>query len=517
MLRNTMSNRLIANTDTIAAIATAPGKGGVGIVRVSGNLSRFIAEKILKRPPKISESHKAIYSDFLNLNNSQNNSVIDAGISIFFNQPNSFTGEDVLELQGHGGPVVLGMLLDQVLALGARLAKPGEFTERAFLNHKLDLAEAEAVADLINAQSEEAAKSAIKSLQGYFSKEINLLVEELIKLRLYVEAAIDFPEEEIDFLTNSHVLKNAEDLLKNLQKLLHQAKKGELLQTGMTVVIAGRPNAGKSSLLNLLSGKDSAIVTPIPGTTRDVLKESIAIEGVPLHILDTAGIRVTQDLIEQEGVKRAHKAISQADRVLLVIDALDLLENKFDLEKIRQEIFPDNLDFVSTLEGETALKAKPKGREGENIPMTYVINKIDVLNHDQKLTLFSHDIVSPLVGETGPKMKSRDREGVPILKISAKTGEGLDNFKKHLLACVGLDQLDQGQENLFSARKRHLVCIEQAIDYLNQAISQLKHHQAGELFAEDCRLAQESLNQITGEFTSDDLLGRIFSSFCIGK
>jgi len=490
-----MSNRLIAKPETIAAIATAPGKGGVGIVRVSGNLSRSIAEKILRRPPKISESHKAIYSDFLNLNlnhsenNSANHPVIDAGIAIFFNQPNSFTGEDVLELQGHGGPVVMGMLLDQVLNLGARLAKPGEFTERAFLNHKLDLAEAEAVADLINAQSEQAARAAVQSLQGYFSKEINLLVEELIKLRLYVEAAIDFPEEEIDFLTDSHVLKNSEDLLKNLQKLLHQAKKGELLQTGMTLVIAGRPNAGKSSLLNLLSGKDSAIVTNIPGTTRDVLKESIAIEGVPLHILDTAGIRVTQDLIEQEGVKRAHKAMGQADRILLVIDALDLCENNFDLdfalEKITQEIFPENL------------------REGVKTPITYVVNKIDQLkpNQIQNLNLKINNQKNNLTNNQ-------------IIKISAKTSEGLENFKKHLLACVGLDQ---GQESLFSARKRHLVCIEQAINYLNQAISQLKHHQAGELFAEDCRLAQEALNQITGEFTSDDLLGRIFSSFCIGK
>lgn len=481
----------MTETDTIAAIATAPGKGGVGIVRVSGKLSRTIAEKILKRPPSLSESHKAIYSDFLRLGPDQNqipNQIIDAGISIFFNQPNSFTGEDVLELQGHGGPVVMGMLLDQVLSLGARLARPGEFTERAFLNHKLDLAEAEAVADLINAQSEQAAKSAIKSLQGYFSKEINLLVEELIKLRLYVEAAIDFPEEEIDFLTDSHVLKNSENLLENLKKLLHQAKKGELLQSGMTVVIAGRPNAGKSSLLNLLSGKDSAIVTSIPGTTRDVLKESIAIEGVPLHILDTAGIRVTQDLIEQEGVRRAHKAISQADRVLLVIDALDLFENHFDLEKnlekIRQEIF-----------------SEIKNPE-LNIPMSCLINKIDQLNSAQTQDL---------------NLKINILNHKNIIKISAKTGEGLENFKKYLLACVGLDQLDQGQEDLFSARKRHLVCIEQAIDYLSQAISQLKHHQAGELFAEDCRLAQEALNQITGEFTSDDLLGRIFSSFCIGK
>ncbi len=472
-------------TETIAAIATAPGKGGVGIIRISGELSRLIAGKILRRPPKLSgnsagnnpENNKAIYSDFLKLDllNQQEIGVIDAGISIFFQAPNSFTGEDVLELQGHGGPVVLGMLLDQVLALGARLAKPGEFTERAFLNHKLDLAEAEAVADLINAQSEEAAKSAMKSLQGYFSKEVNLLVEELIKLRLYVEAAIDFPEEEIDFLTNSHVLKNSEDLLKNLQKLLHQAKKGELLQTGMSVVLAGRPNAGKSSLLNLLSGKDSAIVTPIPGTTRDVLKESIAIEGVPLHILDTAGIRVTQDLIEQEGVKRAYKAIGQADRVLLMIDALDLFKNKFDLEKIRQEILPVI-----------------------NIPITYVINKIDQLDSDQ-------------IQELNLKINNPENK---IIKISAKTAEGLENLKKHLLICMGLDL---NQENIFSARKRHLVCIEQAIDYLNQAISQLKHHQAGELFAEDCRLAQEALNQITGEFTSDDLLGRIFSSFCIGK
>ncbi len=457
-----------SQSDTITAIATAPGRGGVGIVRVSGSKAHEIAGKILKKIPHPGEY---LYSDFLR----PDQSCIDSGLALWFENPQSFTGEDVLELQGHGGPVVMGMLLDQVLSHGARLAKPGEFTERAFLNNKLDLAEAEAVADLINAQSQEAAKSALKSLQGAFSKEIHDLVEQLIKLRLYVEAAIDFPEEEIDFLTDSHVLKDSEKLLENLKTLLSNARRGELLQTGINLVIAGRPNAGKSSLLNALSGKDSAIVTDIPGTTRDVLKESIAIDGVPLHIFDTAGIRVTENLIEQEGVKRAFKAISQADRILLVIDFLDLA----DIEKIRQEILENIPESISG-----------------SIPVSYVINKIDKkINQLQN----KNQVNSPYQN---------------LLMISAKTGEGLDLLKKHLLACVGLDQ---GQETLFSARKRHLVSIEQAMNYLNQAISQLKHHQAGELFAEDCRLAQEALNQITGEFTSDDLLGRIFSSFCIGK
>lgn len=450
-------------TDTIAAIATAPGRGGVGILRVSGELAHQIAQKILKKIPQKGEY---LYGDFL----SAEGSAIDQGISLWFESPNSFTGEDVLELQGHGGPVVMGMLLDQVVSYGARIAKPGEFTERAFLNNKLDLAEAEAVADLINAQSQAAAKSAFKSLQGAFSKEINLLVERLIQLRLYVEAAIDFPEEEIDFLTDSHVLKDAEKLLEDLELLLNQAKKGELLQTGINLVIAGRPNAGKSSLLNALSGKDSAIVTDIPGTTRDVLKESIAIEGIPLHIFDTAGIRITQDLIEQEGVKRAFKAIQESDRVLLLIDQSDLVKLG-EIQEIKDEI----LEFKPTA-------------------ISYVINKMDCLSDSEKLNL---------------KTQYPD-----FIFISAKTGEGMEDLKKHLLACVGLDQV---QENLFSARKRHLVALEEAIGYLKQAITQLKHHQAGELFAEDCRLAQEALNQITGEFTSDDLLGRIFSSFCIGK
>lgn len=451
-------------SESIAAIATAPGRGGVGIVRVSGPKAEAVAKALLDILPDVRKAH---FTPFLN----EDGTVIDEGLALFFKGPNSFTGEDVLELQGHGGPVVMQLLLSRVLECGVRLAGPGEFTQRAFLNDKLDLAQAEAVADLIDAQSAAGAKSAMQSLQGVFSKQVHALVERLINIRLFIEAAIDFPEEEIDFVAESTLVEDTTQLVSDLKTLLASARQGQIMQSGMTVVLAGRPNAGKSSLLNALSERDSAIVTDIAGTTRDILKESIAIEGVPLHIIDTAGIRVTEDKIEREGVKRARDAIASADRLLLIVDAAEADQ----LGEIMDELLT-----------ESAI----------NVPMTVVMNKIDTT---QNVTFSDQHI------DDGP---------LEVIQISAKTGEGLPELKKHLLACVGFDQ---HMETAFSARERHLLLLTEALNHLETGLAQLNEHKAGELFAEDCRQAQETLGQITGEFTADDLLGRIFSSFRIGK
>ena len=448
----------IIDTETIAAIATAPGRGGVGIVRVSGPKSCEIAEKILK---KIPVERKAEYLSF----NDANGEAIDTGIALFFQKPRSFTGEDVLELQAHGGPVVLDMLLKRTLKLGARPARAGEFTEQAFLNGKMDLAQAEAVADLIEAESAEAAKAAVRSLQGEFSQNIYELVEKLIELRLYVEASLDFPEEEIDFLSDGKVevkLKIIEDAL---QQVFQSARQGCLLREGMTVVIAGRPNAGKSSLLNQLAGRESAIVTDIPGTTRDVLREHIQIDGLPLHVIDTAGLRESNDPVEQEGVRRAWKEIEQADRILLLVDDTQRKDEHLEIE--------DRLPV--------------------NIGVTRIFNKIDVTNRMSEII------------ETAAETD---------IALSAKTGEGLDLLKSHLKQCMGYEQSNEGR---FMARRRHIEALEKAETNLQSARYNLIELQAGELVAEELRMAQEQLNEITGEFTSDDLLGRIFSSFCIGK
>jgi len=448
----------ISNTDTIAAIATAPGRGGVGIVRVSGPASARIAKKILGKIPAI---RKAEYLPF----NDKGGEVIDTGIALYFQAPHSFTGEDVLELQAHGGPVVLDMILKRVLKSGARPARAGEFTEQAFLNDKMDLAQAEAVADLIEAESAEAAKAAVRSLQGEFSQNINQLVESLIQLRLYVEASLDFPEEEIDFLSDGKVEAKLTSIEANLAQVFKSARQGSLLREGMTLVIAGRPNAGKSSLLNQLAGRNSAIVTDIPGTTRDVLREHIQIDGLPLHVIDTAGLRESQDPVEQEGVRRAWKEIQQADRILLLVD--DTHRNE------------DHLEIEEQL---------PK-----HIGVTRIFNKIDSSGR------------SPELIETESEID---------IALSAKTGSGLDILKNHLKQCMGYEQTNEGR---FMARRRHIEALENADQHLQIARYNLVEVQAGELLAEELRLAQEQLNEITGEFTSDDLLGKIFSSFCIGK
>ena len=451
------------STETIAAIATAQGRGGVGIVRVSGPKAYAIAQTITGRELTPRYAH---YGPFKGESH-----VLDEGLSLFFKGPHSFTGEDVLELQGHGGPVVLDLLLKRCIDLGARLARPGEFSERAFLNDKLDLAQAEAIADLIEASSEQAAQNALRSLQGVFSNRVHALTERLIELRIYVEAAIDFPEEEIDFLADGHVQQMLSTVMADLSTTLAEAGQGALLRDGMNVVIAGRPNAGKSSLLNALAGKESAIVTDIAGTTRDVLKEHIHIDGMPLHVIDTAGLRDTEDQVEQIGVQRAINAISEADRVLLVVDAS--AEEGNDPFALWPEFFDQAPDMHK---------------------VTVIRNKVD------------------LIGEAVQSQTAEN--GLVTLSLSAKQHQGLELLREHLKACMGYQQTT---ESSFSARRRHLDALRLAQKALEHGYQQLTLAGAGELLAEDLRAAQQALGEITGAFSSDDLLGRIFSSFCIGK
>ncbi|TLX53174.1 tRNA uridine-5-carboxymethylaminomethyl(34) synthesis GTPase MnmE [Stutzerimonas nosocomialis] len=450
--------------DTIAAIATAPGRGGVGIVRVSGVRAKAVAITLTGREPTPRHAH---YGPF----HADDGEVIDEGLMLFFPGPHSFTGEDVLELQGHGGPVVLDLLLRRCVELGVRLARPGEFSERAFLNDKLDLAQAEGIADLIEASSEQAARNALRSLQGDFSRRVNQLTEQLIQLRIYVEAAIDFPEEEIDFLADGKVLQLLEAVRQALAEVQREAGQGALLREGMTVVIAGRPNAGKSSLLNALAGREAAIVTDIAGTTRDVLREHIHIDGMPLHVVDTAGLREAEDQVERIGVERALKAIGEADRVLLVVDATA----------------PEATDPFA-LWPEFLLQRPDPAR------VTLIRNKADLSGEPVQLT----------TGE----------DGHVTLSLSARSCAGLELLRDHLKACMGYQQTGEGG---FSARRRHLDALRQAQQHLDHGHAQLTQAGAGELLAEDLRMAQQALGEITGAFSSDDLLGRIFSSFCIGK
>lgn len=452
------------NTDTIAAIATATGRGGVGIVRVSGNKASLIAEKLLRITLRPRFAH---YCPFY----SSNGEILDQGIALFFPNPNSFTGEDVLELQGHGGPVILDLLLREITQLGIRLARPGEFSERAFLNDKLDLAQAEAIADLIDATTEQAARNALHSLQGAFSKKIHELVEALIHLRIYVEAAIDFPEEEIDFLSDGKVASDLNTIEQKLAQVFKEARQGVLMRDGMRVVIAGRPNAGKSSLLNALSGRESAIVTNIAGTTRDVLREHIHIDGMPLHIIDTAGLRDSPDEVEQIGIQRAWQEIQQADRVLLMVDSRST--DQFDPHTIWPE-------FMAQLDDPNKV--------------TLIRNKIDLSQEPAGLTQLA--------------------SGSTSVGISAATGAGMDALKQHLKDVMGFSETG---ESGFTARRRHLDALTRAQRFIESGKAQLEGFAAGELLAEDLRHCQNALSEITGEFTPDDLLGRIFSSFCIGK
>jgi len=433
--------------DTIAAIATPPGKGGVGVIRLSGPLAHQIGEKLSgKKLP----ARQAVYAHFKD----QQEQLIDSGLALFFAEPKSFTGEDVVELQGHGGPVIQDLLLKEAITLGARQARAGEFSERAFLNDKIDLAQAEAIADLIDSSTAQAAKGAMRSLQGEFSNKINGLLKKLIYLRMYVEAAIDFPEEEIDFLADEKIRNSIEQLQNSLATTIQQAGQGAILRHGLKLVIAGKPNAGKSSLLNALSGHEAAIVTDIAGTTRDIVRETIDIDGLPVHIIDTAGLRDSDDAVEKIGIERAHKAMQDADHILLLIDATNPIIEDVSVSKSKQ---------------------------------TIVFNKIDLLTE-------------PL-----------DQDGIVI---SAINGDGVDQLKEHIKLLAGY-QLEN--ETIFTARRRHITALEQARDAVYRGLDQLKRYNAGELLADELLQAQQYLNEITGEFTADDLLGEIFSGFCIGK
>lgn len=460
---DTMLNDSLYTQDTIAALATPPGRGGVGIVRVSGPACRSIAEAVLGHCPQPRHAH---YGPFIG----ENHRVIDEGIALFFSGPHSFTGEDVLELQGHGGPIILDLLLERCVQLGSRLARPGEFSERAFLNDKLDLAQAEAIADLIDASSRAAAENALRSLQGEFSKRVSDLVNRLIELRMYVEAAIDFPEEEIDFLADGKVAAMLGSVQQELAEVRAAAGQGALMREGMSVVIAGRPNAGKSSLLNALTEQETAIVTAIEGTTRDVLREHIHLDGMPLHVIDTAGLRDTPDAVEKIGVARAWEEIEKADRVMLLVDASTTMATD------PMVIWPE---FVERLPDPSRL--------------TLVRNKIDTSQEAPGIDLST---------------------SAPTLRLSAKTGQGLDRLKEHLKNIMGYSTTTEGR---FSARRRHLDALDHAKQALTNGAEQLSGYGAGELLAEDLRDAQQALGEITGEFSADDLLGKIFGEFCIGK
>ncbi|HHF6547355.1 TPA: tRNA uridine-5-carboxymethylaminomethyl(34) synthesis GTPase MnmE [Haemophilus influenzae] len=450
--------------ETIVAQATAPGRGGIGILRVSGPLATKVAQAILGKCPK---PRMADYLPFKDADGT----ILDQGIALYFKSPNSFTGEDVLELQGHGGQVVLDLLLKRILQIdGIRLARPGEFSEQAFLNDKLDLAQAEAIADLIDATSEQAVRSALKSLQGEFSKKVNALVDSVIYLRTYVEASIDFPDEEIDFLADGKIEANLRGIINQLEDVRSEAKQGSILREGMKVVIAGRPNAGKSSLLNALAGHEAAIVTDIAGTTRDVLREHIHIDGMPLHIIDTAGLRDATDEVERIGISRAWTEIEQADRIILMLDSSD--PESADLSKVRSE-------FLAKLPS--------------TLPVTIVRNKIDL---------------------NGEQASESEQGGYQIISLSAQTHDGVKLLREHLKQAMGFQA---GMEGGFLARRRHLDALDKAAEHLQIGLVQLTEFHAGELLAEELRLVQSYLSEITGQFTSDDLLGNIFSSFCIGK
>lgn len=445
---------------TIAAIATAPGRGGVGIVRVSGHLSLSISRKIAKKTAK---DRKVVYAKFY----TEDNKVLDAGVILYFKNPRSFTGEDVIEFQTHGNPVILDQLLKLSIQYGARLAMPGEFSERAFLNGKIDLTQAEAIADLIQASSVHAAKLAMKSLAGEFSKQVHRVQDKIIELRTYIEAAIDFSEDEIDVLSDTKIKEELNQTIGELDKLIEQSEQSIIYQEGINIVIAGKPNVGKSSLMNVLSGEEKAIVTEIAGTTRDIIKTKINCDGIPLQIIDTAGLRESQDIIEQEGIRRAIHEIENADKLLFLMDESSGNNIKSEIDEVLKPV-----------------KNPP--------PILIIKNKIDLSHQDSKIT---------------------KEQGFTVIYISAKTGEGVDLLKQQLKTEAGFNQNTECQ---FLARRRHLDALNQTKKQLYEAKLQF-NHRVIELLAENLRLSQESISQITGEFTTEDLLGKIFSTFCIGK
>ncbi len=450
--------------DTIAAVATAPGRGGIGVVRLSGPDALAIGERIAERALRPRHAHHAIFR-------AADGSALDDGIVLAFPAPASFTGEHVVELQGHGGSAVLDGVLQTCLAHGARLARPGEFSERAFLNGRVDLAQAEAIADLVEAASAEAARAALRSLQGVFSERVRALMDATTALRVWVEAAIDFPDEDVDFIADGDVKGRIEAIEADLDTVLGEARRGALLAEGMTVVLAGAPNAGKSSLLNALARRDAAIVTEVPGTTRDVLRERIDLDGMPLHVIDTAGLRLTDDLVEAEGVRRARAEIERADALVYLVDGS------------ASGTLPE--DRAALLE-----------RVGGTLPSRVLLvrNKIDLLDGE-----------TPHLDETGP---------LPSLSLSVRTGAGLDLLARALQRLVGFEA---GERSAFTARTRHLAALGDARRALREAATTLEDTGAGDLVAEDLRRAHEALGRIVGEVTPDDLLGEIFGSFCIGK
>nr|VFK57459.1 MAG: tRNA modification GTPase [Candidatus Kentron sp. TUN] len=448
---------LLAKTTTIAAPATPPGHGGIGVIRISGPKAKHIAKELLG---KIPPPRHATYRNFRDASGA----TIDSGLALFFPSPHSFTSEDILELHGHGGPVVMDLLLKRVIKLGAEPAKPGEFSQRAFLNGKLDLVQAEAIADLINSVSEQAARSAQRSLQGEFSRAIDALLERLVTLRAYIEAAIDFPDDDVDFLSGNDTVNRLTAITKDLDQVFSAAQQGSLLREGVRIVIAGRPNVGKSSLLNALTERDIAIVTDIPGTTRDVLSEHLHIDGYPIHIFDTAGLRETQDQIERHGIQRAIDTIQSADILLLVVDEPNGLQEQ-------------NREILAKFPHSTAIVVR---------------NKIDLTNMRPEA----------LTADYGYE-----------IRLSAKTGAGLSLLQTHLRTQAGFQQNTEGT---FLARRRHLDALGRARSALDSARQQLAAG-AGELVAEELREIQQALGEITGQYTTEDLLDRIFSSFCIGK
>ncbi len=449
------------NRTTIAAIATPPGRGGVGVIRLSGAKSYTIAQALTQQD--LPKARMAGFRQFYDADGQ----VMDEGLVLCFPNPHSFTGEDVVELQGHGGPVIQNALLARLFELGAMAAKAGEFSMRAFENGKLDLVQAEAIADLIDATSQAAARSAVRSLQGAFSSKINTVLEKLIHLRLHVEAAIDFPEEEIDFLADGKILNLLDDVTTSVQAVQQSARQGQLLREGLQVVIAGKPNAGKSSLLNALAGIDRAIVTDIAGTTRDVLHEKITLNGLPITLTDTAGLRETGDVVEKEGIRRAIKEIEQADLLLLVYD----LSQNDDPLQLAQSYFAEHLE--------------PRR-------LILIGNKCDL---------------------TAKMPQISDYQGFRHITVSAKQEMGVQGLIDAITAHAGFHP----EEDTFIARTRHLDAMKRTQAYLAEAREQLVIYHAGELVAESLRLAQNALAEITGEFSADDLLGKIFGSFCIGK
>lgn len=441
--------------ENIAAIATAPGRGSIGVVRVSGENLREFGQSITGR---ILAPRYATLCPFLD----GDGNPVDQGIALYFPAPHSYTGEDVLEFQGHGGSAVLQLVLQRCLDLGARLARPGEFTERAYLNDKMDLAQAESVADLIDASTTQAARTALRSLQGEFSQSIHHLVEQVIQLRMLVEAMLDFPEEEIDEMDISRRNASLSSIREQLQLIFKQSQQGSLLREGAHVVLVGQPNVGKSSLLNRLSGEEIALVSDIAGTTRDVIRQSLQINGIPLHVIDTAGLRDSQDTVEKMGIERTRAAAERADLILLLLDA-------------RKGVTAADQEIMNTLP--------------PNIPRLHVYNKADLLE----------DAARALASSNGNQVY-----------LSAKSGDGIDALRSRLLQLIGW----HNEGGLFMARERHIRALKAAQQHLELAAQEIRR---AELFAEELRLAQEELNGITGEFTPDDLLGEIFSRFCIGK